>query len=208
MTPQAGIIYAKLNDDMLKTLSDVVTFPVADADITMAKAMRRQRDKMYGNIYQEKETDLRWVGEVGEIIVHRALMMVDMNTTEWHTQEAAGRSDFNFRGQSIDVKTVKRKVPMQLHYEAQITKRHASTPCDALLFACYEYPRQLLHVLGTMDMLQFLNTAKCYQAGDNVHAHYKIRPGHEILAVRVDQLTPFRSFLRSSQKANKCDKAA
>lgn len=184
---------------MLNSLSDVVTFPVAASDIAMAKAMRQQRDQMYGNIYQERETDLRWVGEIGEIVVHRALMMVDMNRTSWHTKEAAGKSDFDFCGEQIDVKTVKRKVPMKMHYEAQITKRHASTPCDTLLFTCYEYPQQALHVLGVMKKEVFLEKAKCYQAGDSVHPNYTIRPGHEILSVRVDQLTPFRQYLRDSR---------
>lgn len=186
---------------MLTSLSDIVSFDVSDADIEMAKAMRRQRDKMYGNIYSERKTDQRWVGEIGEIITYRALMMVDMNHTTWHTKEAAGKGDFDFLGDRIDVKTVKRKVPMQLHYEAQITKRHAQTPCDTLLFTCYEFPRKKLHVLGAITKNDFLHMAKLYRAGDSVHKDYTIRAGHEILSVRVDQLTPFRQYLVQQRQA-------
>lgn len=186
---------------MLDSLNDIVTFSVSDSDIQLAKSLRRQRDQIYGNIYEERPTDLRWVGEIGEIVVHRALMMMDMNETTWFTKEAAGKSDFEFRGDSIDVKTVKRKVPMQMHYEAQITRSHTKTPCDTLLFTCYEYPRQLLHVLGTMSKDEFLDTAKLYRAGDSVHKHYTIREGHEILSVYVKQMTPFRDYLKRSRQS-------
>lgn len=192
---------------MINTLQDIVTFDVSDSDILLAKNLRKQRDAQYGNIFTEKETDMRWVGEIGEIVTQRALMMVDMNETTWHLAGAAGNWDFTFLGDAIDVKTVKRKVPMRLNYEAQITKRHANTPCDTLLFTCYEYPKQKLHFLGAMSKNDFLAQCKEYKAGDFVHKNYQIREGHEILSVEVSQMTPFRKYLqglvmRSRQKNN------
>lgn len=182
---------------MITSLDEVVTFDVTDTEIALAKAIRKQRDRMYGNIYTETSTDLRWVGEIGEIVVNRALMMVDVENTTWFTREAAGKADFDFRGDMIDVKTVKRKVPMRLNYEAQITQRHADKPYTTLLFTCYEYPKKKLHVLGIMSKNDFLGSAKLYKAGDSVHPNYTIRKGHEILSVRVDQMTPFREYLKS-----------
>lgn len=33
--------------------------------IERARAMRAERDQIYRNIYEELDTDLRWVGELG-----------------------------------------------------------------------------------------------------------------------------------------------
>lgn len=184
---------------MSVTMRDIVTFEVSEEVISRAREIRAMRDSQYGNIYDEKSSDMRWVGEIGEIIINDALMLCNPDDTAWLTDDVTNQGDFTFLGLDIDVKTVKRKVPMRTHYKAQITARHANKPIDYLLFTCYEYPKKKLHILGVMGKHEFLRRAEYFGAGAQVHQHYTIREGHEIYAITIKDMMPFRDFIRMAR---------
>ena len=161
--------------------------------------IRAERDKKYGNIYAEEKTDQRWVGDLGEIAVNELFNMMNEKETIWHLDEVTGKPDFTFFDLTLDVKTVKRKVPMRTDYLAQISAKHAKTPMDYIVFSCYEYPKQKMHILGAMTKHDFLIQAKYFAAGDKVHENYTIRAGHEIYAVYVKDMIPFRDFVRQAR---------
>lgn len=188
-------------------MKDIVSFDVTEDVIAEAQAIRAQRDLKYGNIFKEKGSDLRWVGEVGEIIVNKALIMCRPEATDWLTEDVTNRGDFSFCGLEVEVKTVKRQVPMRPYYKAQITAKHADKKVDHILFTCYEVPAKKLHLLGVMTREEFLEKAEYFKAGDKVHESYTIRDGHEIYAVTVSEMTPVRDFLKIAMR-NHRNKAA
>ena len=56
--------------------------------------MRAERDRVYGNIYQDEEGDRRWVGDVGEICMADWLSQQPGLLYDWILEDAAGRPDF------------------------------------------------------------------------------------------------------------------
>lgn len=182
------------------TSKDIVTFDVTDEMIAEAQSIRAERDSKYGNIFEEKETDMRFVGEIGEIIVNKALNMVCEEFTEWHTEDVVKQPDFTFCSRTLDVKTVKRQVPVKPWFKAQITAKHSETPMDDILFACYEVPKKQLHILGIMEKNEFLQKATYFGEGEFVHENYQIRKGHEIYAIMISQMTPIRDYLRDKKR--------
>lgn len=186
---------------MTVRMNDIVTFDVSDDEIELAKKMRAERDAIYGNIYAERASDMRHVGDIGEIVINRALRMCRPDDTVWHDQlHASGDHDFDFCGQSIEVKTVKRKVPLRPYYKAQITARHMAGAADWLVFCGYEFPKQQLHVKGVMHKDVFKEKAEYFKAGDQVHENYTIVEGHEIYAVTISDMMPFREFVKMAMK--------
>lgn len=174
-----------------------VTIDVTDEIEEQARAIRADRDKLYGNIYIEAPSDLRWVGEIGEIVFNQWASEASSATLEWITDKAAGKPDFVIGGRAIDVKTVKRKVAPRLNYTAQITARHAAEPVDDYFFTSYEFQRRRLWLLGGLDKETFLEGAKYYGPGDQVHANYTVRPGHEIYNIEIEKLVPPNRWLES-----------
>lgn len=181
---------------MSVTMQDIITMDVSDCVIQQAQAIRAERDKIYGNIFPEISTDMRWAGEIGEIISNKFLSYISKENTEWILDDVTSRGDFNFFGLEVDIKTVKRKVPIRPWYQAQITPRHASKPVDYLLFTCYEFPVKKLHLLGVMSRDEFLSKAHHYKVGDFVHKDYEIREGREIYSMVISEMTPVMDFIR------------
>jgi hypothetical protein len=161
---------------------------VTAKQISKAKDIRKKRDQQYGNIYQEVDSDLRWVGDLGEICLNKWLKNKGWAEYSWHIDNTAGKPDFTINGIRIDVKTVKRKVPPRMNYTAQITARHKNSPVDELFFFSYEFQIKRLWFLGGIKKKDFLDKADYYKAGDNVHANYVIREGHEIYNAPIDIL--------------------
>lgn len=180
-----------------------MSFVIGDVSqefIDEAIRIREERDKRYGNIYREEHSDLRWVGEVGELCFYG---WAQRNTTlpvKWILEEVAGNADFLIGDVSIGMKTVKRNVPIREGYTAQITAKHAEEPVDHFFFASYEVPRNQLWLLGGIAKADFIQGAKYYGAGAKVHANYVIREGHEIYNIEISKLTPpllWIAFLQS-----------
>lgn len=176
--------------------SDFVLRKVDSSQISQARLIRQERDEKYGNLYTESSTDERWVGDLGEIVVNDLLKMCSESGTQWHTSDVTGKPDFSFFDVTFDVKTVKRAVSIKSHYGAQISAKHLSTEMDYLVFCCYQTKTEELVVLGAIEKEKFKLIARYYGAGDKVHDHYTIREGHEIYAVRISDLIPFRDFVR------------
>ena len=181
---------------MERTPEGWLIVPVTPGVIRRAQAMRARRDARYANVYEEEDTDLRWVGEVGEICLYRWLREHAPGAGRWIRAEAAGRPDFVVHGHTVGMKTVKRQVPFRRGYTAQITGRHAREPVEHFFFASYEEPRQRLWLLGGISRSDFLEHARHYGPGERVHARYVVREGHEIYNVDVRHLTPPEAWLR------------
>lgn len=49
-----------------------------------AQEIRKKRDLQYGNIYQEVDSDLRWVGDLGEICFNDWLNENNIQNFTWH----------------------------------------------------------------------------------------------------------------------------
>lgn len=155
-----------------------------------ARQLRAERDQHYGNIYAEAGTDERWVCDLGEKVFDSWLKHAGVPDFEWVLDGAAGAPDFvTTEGIRIGVKTVKRQVPPQIHYTAQITARHAEEPIDQFFFMSYELLSHRMWLLGGVERGCFLSEARHYAAGEWVHPKYQIRPGHEIYNIEVSKLT-------------------
>ncbi len=168
--------------------------------IRKAQHMRTERDRLYANLFREVDTDLRWVGEIGEICFDAWLYDQGDVDHEWITDEAAGRPDFVVDGTTVGVKTVKRKVPMQPHYTAQISVPHAQEPVDDFFFASYEYPQQRLWLVGGIGRQQFLQEARYHAAGESVHAGYRVRGGHAIYNIEIRHLRAPETWLKGVRR--------
>lgn len=172
---------------------------VTDDQIAKAETIRKTRDEQYGNIYQEVDSDLRWVGDLGEICFNNWLKGNGLIGFKWHLNNAAGKPDFTINGIRVDVKTVKRKVPPRMDYTAQITAKHKDSPVDELFFISYEFQKKRLWLLGGISKKNFLARATYYQAGDSVHANYIIREGHEIYNAPIEFLVSPDEWIKGQQ---------
>jgi len=166
-----------------------ISVPIAEQYEERAKRMRAERDRQYGNIFAEANSDERWVGDLGEIAFNSWLKHNKINDHEWILTGAAGRPDFVLaNGVRLGVKTVKRQGPPYEDYTAQITARHIDEPIDQFFFMSYDIVSHEMWLLGGIDQARFLQQARYYKAGDFVHPHYQIRPGHEIYNIEIMKL--------------------
>jgi len=173
---------------------DWISIEVGEVVLNRARALRALRDERYGNIFGEAASDMRWIGEVGEIIM--AGWLAERHTAGagwayyWATSKVCGEPDFWIGTSSVDVKTVKRASAMKPEYTAQVTARHTQEDVDYFFFTTYIVSERKLLLLGGIDRAQFLSSARYYGAGQWVHTYYQIRPGHEIYNIGVANLTP------------------
>jgi hypothetical protein len=173
----------------------MITYQVLPSWEERAMDIRQKRDAQYPNIYLEEPTDMRWVGDLGEIVFNHWMKEEGIGGFEWHLDNAAGKPDFTVNGIRIDVKTVKRKVPPEPHYTAQITARHISHPIDELFFLSYEFLKKKMWLLGGAKMSAFIQFARYYGEGEYVHKDYQIRKGHEIYNGEISLLESPESWI-------------
>jgi hypothetical protein len=179
-----------------------IEIEITDKMIEKAKKIREMRDKIYGNIFEEKSTDIRWCGDLGEICFNNWIKTNGILKFDWILENAAGKGDFKIKKTGIDVKTVKRKAKPRNNYTAQITAKHKDTPVDDLFFMCYEYDDLVggngkMWLLGGCSKNHFINNAKYYSEGDYVHKNYQIRKGHEIYNAEFNVLNSPNNWLKS-----------
>lgn len=154
-----------------------------------AKQLRADRDRQYGNIFAEANTDARWVGDLGEMVFNSWFKHAGITGFQWILNGAAGQPDFVTALKiRIGVKTVKRKVPPRENYTAQITARHIEEPIDHFFFMTYETAMRRMWLLGGIDRKRFLLESRYYAAGEWVHESYQIRQGHEIYNIEISKL--------------------
>ncbi|EKB9358984.1 MULTISPECIES: hypothetical protein [Gammaproteobacteria] len=162
-----------------------------------AKRLRARRDLKYRNIFIEADSDLRWVGELGEWVFKSWVNHEGLLGFVWILDNAAGQPDFisplNTR---IDVKTVKRKKPPREGYTAQITARHAEEPIDHFFFMTYDFNKRCMWLLGGLDRDSFMKGARFYGAGEWVHDHYQVREEHGIFNIDAAKLIQPKFWLK------------
>jgi hypothetical protein len=179
--------------------SAFIKFEISSDMEKNARKIRTMRDQKYGNIYEEHESDERWVGDLGEICINnwiKSFGFVLRKDYDWVLENASGNPDFIIGTVSLDVKTVKRKVPPRSNYTAQITARHSREVCDYYFFCSYEIVRKIMWLLGGISKQDFLNQAIYYKAGAWVHENYQIREGHEIFNIEIAKLLSCQSFAK------------
>lgn len=173
----------------------------------IAKAIRADRDKLYRNIYEESSTDARWVGDLGEIMLNDWIADEGYQDFDWIRDDAAGKPDFLLgTGARVGAKTVKRKAAPQPEYTAQVTARHAKEPVDWFFFMSYDIAKRQMWLLGAIDKERFLERARYYPAGAQVHPNYTIRAGHEIYNIELAKLTPPRVWLNAIKDSSELEK--
>lgn len=159
-----------------------------------AKRLRAKRDQQYGNIYEEQDSDERWVGDLGEFVFKSWLKSRGLKEPEnfhWILDDAAGSSDFVIQASThVGVKTVKRKVPPRTGYTAQITSRHSEEDSTDYFFMSYEIAIKKMWLLGGISKKLFLEEATYYPAGAWVHSNYQVRGGHAIYNIDIGKLVP------------------
>lgn len=174
-----------------------ISVPIDPRFETKAQKMRAVRDKMYGNIFTEKDTDLRWVGDLGEMVFNSWLAHLRIPGVEWIVDEASGKPDFILDGKhKIGVKTVKRKDAPRPHYAAGMTARHTMEPVDHFFFMTYEHTARKMWLIGGLSRKDFLAQSRHYASGEYVHAKYQIRAGHEINNIDMKALITPDQWLR------------
>lgn len=161
--------------------------------------MRAERDAQFSNIFQERTTDARWVGDLGELLVNEWLRNQGVTHYRWETRDAAGNADFVVGQERVGAKTVKRQVAPRLSYTAGMTARHAHEPVDWFLFLNVSLTEKKLWLLGAIESPRFLKEATYYPAGAQVHSNYTIREGHEIFNIELCKLTPPGAWLKHLQ---------
>jgi hypothetical protein len=173
-----------------------ISLPVDDEVVAYAKKIREDRDKLYGNIYEEVDTDMRHVGEIGEFCFDHFVNSYGTGLNRWLVDgKVTNEADFIFAGKRIGIKTVKRNVDMRLSYDAQITAKHSSEPVDYYFFCCYETHKSNLIMLGGIEKSRFFDEATYYPEGSKVHANYTIRKNHEIYNIGVAKLMRPEDFV-------------
>jgi hypothetical protein len=185
-----------MNSEVHKT--GWISVGVSEANQNKAKAIRAERDRKYGNIFTEMRTDERWVGDLGEMVFDNWFKHNGVEGYQWILEGTAGAPDFvtalNIR---IGVKTVKRAVPPRADYTAQITAQHAHEPIEQFFFMSYEIDKKKMWLLGGLDKETFLKEATNYKAGDQVHAKYTIREGHEIYNIEIAKLVQPNDWIKN-----------
>jgi len=165
-----------------------------------AMKFRIKRDAVYGNIFSERTSDARWVGDLGEWVFNSFLRSCGLTDAVWlRDGKASGEPDFKIGNLAIGVKTVKRKVAPQKDYTAQITARHANEPVTHFFFLTYDIVNKRMWLIGGIDKPRFLNFSQYFSAGDKVHDNYVIRPNHEIYNIGLQFICPPLNFIGVSQ---------
>lgn len=186
--------------------SNFLKFKVSSDMEEIARKIRAMRDQEYGNIYKEFESDERWVGDLGEICVNNWIKSFGLVLGEdyrWVLENASGKPDFIIGNVSLDVKTVKRKVPPKARYTAQITARHSREDCNYYFFCSYEIKIKVMWMLGGISKADFLKQATYFEAGASVHKNYQIREGHEIYNIEISRLLSCEAFANEIGLAQK-----
>lgn len=178
----------------IESLQLIVT-DVEAADMDRAKAMRARRDARYGNIYASRDTDERWVGDLGEMCLDAWLEAEGIGHDWLAGDEASGMHDFTVAGWRMDAKAVKRKFEVRPGYTAQITARHASEPVDGYFFMTFHTETNAMWLLGAIGRQRFLGDARYYGPDEWVHPNYQVRKGHEIYNIEIDRLTSPATWL-------------
>lgn len=176
-----------------------ISVPIDPRFEAQAQAIRKERDARYGNIFPVENSDLRWTGDLGEMVFKSWLRHNGVHDFQWITDEVSGKPDFILPGgHKVDIKTVKRKDAPRDHYAAGMTTRHMHEPVDSFFFMTYDLKARQMWLIGGISKEAFSLRSRHYRAGERVHANYTIRPGHEINNIAMSGLEPPGSWLKAT----------
>jgi hypothetical protein len=166
-----------------------ISLPVEPRYERIAQQIRQERDRRYANIFEEHSTDLRWVGDLGEMVFKSWLKVNYVEGFQWVLEDVSNQPDFVLScGHRIGVKTVKRKGAPKPHYEAGMTSRHMNEPVDSFFFLSYDFAARQMWLIGGISSQAFTEQSRHFGAGDYVHPNYCIRQGHEINNIEMAKL--------------------
>lgn len=173
----------------------------SNAMVEHAQNLRDERNsKKYREVFQmDYGSPLKWVGELGELGLASYLISKKING-KWHRGNPIANTDITVSDQKIDVKTVKRQVPMRPEYGVQISGISKLDTSDWFFFCCYEQKRDVLVLLGAITPKKFVESGKYYGSGEQVHPNYRIPKGHSIYNAAASVLIPTNSWLELISK--------
>lgn len=177
-----------------------VSMAVDEGVKDLARKDRARRDQRYENHFREEPEDVRWLGMVGKLLLARWL--TDRRVRfDWIHKTGYNMPDLQIHGEpgmaTVTVKTVKRQGRIDPAYTAGLSARHAREEVSHFFFCSYDVPADAIWLLGGITKEGFLEGARYYAAGEEVHKSYTIREGHEIYNIPIGQLLPPVAWLTS-----------
>lgn len=188
-----------------KKESGWIVCTVQENEISQAKKIREERDLIYPNLFEPEESDWRWVGDLGEVIFAKFMDKIGVEY-EWIQKEVAGKPDFllikskyyNLNNTSVDIKTVKRRVPYRPDYQAQVHAKHRTEKVDQFFFLSYEYPKNKMWFIGGLEKELYFEKARYYPTGSKVHKYYSTRQNnHNIYNIDAQYLKRTKDWICS-----------
>ena len=174
-----------------------ILISVAPEQEKEAQQLRARRDQLYRNIYREKSTDMRWLGELAEMVFDQWITTEGLNGYEWIVDRPVGQPDFILPNNCrVGIKAVKRKAPPRKDYTAQITASHRDEPVDQFFFMTYVPNQRRMWLFGGIERARFVNEAKYFGPGEWVHPYYQVAADHEILNIETTKLVLPKAWLR------------
>lgn len=203
------IVY--VTDGSRNTRAGWVVVDVPPSWEQMAREWRASRDVEFNNfnVFDTADSDERWVGELGEMVFDWWLRTNSRLDVEWIRDSPAGKPDFIASGWRIGAKTVKRKVPFQVEYCGQVSKRHfTEEPSDAYFFMSYQMEEwdwrsktatraYRMWLVGGCSHARFEKHAIFTEgpAVDPCNEHYRIRRGHSVYNCKEQYFTVPNEFV-------------
>jgi hypothetical protein len=187
-----------------------LVYDVPASWVEWAKDERARRDVVFRNrnIFRERATDQRWVGELGELVLNWWLESEGVAQVEWIRNNPAGQPDFRVNGVAVGAKTVKRSVPFQKDYCGQVTGDHINEPVEFFFFMSYQYQFydpairrkadcSRMWLIGGCTRTHFAEEAVRTEgpATDPCNPAYRIAAGHVIFNARERIFQPPRAWL-------------
>lgn len=175
---------------------------VTDRDIRRAHNMRAQRDGLLTTermIFTPPVGDVRWIGELGELIFDYWLRDFDVAAHEYrwimNGTDILTAPDFIVHGVRISIKTVQRVTVPRAEWTCSLAEKHMKQQADEIFWLNYDVPKQRMCLLGGIAKSAFVAAATHHKAGERIHAHYVVHS--PIWSIAISRLTPPREWLRA-----------
>ena len=101
-----------------------ISVNISESHEDKAKEMRARRDCLYGNIFQEESSDLRWSGDLGEYAFKSWLNHEGVSDYNWLTgdNDATGNADFEIRKCGCSEQFIKISLQSKRNSMARVSK--------------------------------------------------------------------------------------
>lgn len=137
-----------------------------------------------------------WVGDLAELVYNNWMKNRGVTGYNWLVDDPLDNPDFVMAsGMRVDVKAVKRAGEPRARYGAQIPAKHRDKPYDELCFMSYDIGRKTMWIVGGIERRRFLELARFYKKGEQVHEHYTAQC--DIYNVEIERLVSPEPWLAS-----------